>query len=186
MCRLFAMFSSLTRRGWWSDVSSGAHSCCILSLPSNCLNSRFASFPGIWVVPVSSSISPSSQFCCCCKVFQHDYIKIMQFTCTLVSRDSVYCLLTFQHLPTQFSAAKWKTISSHTPPEGGVRTKKCYITFDTIFGRYLPRGTIIDGSRKCRMGAFCTIAKNSGEMLKKGLKTGQNGVNFFSALTHIE
>ena len=52
----------------------------------------------------------------------------------------------------------------HTPPKGGVRTKKCYITFDTIFGCYLPRGTIIDGSRKCRMGAFCTIAKNSGEM----------------------
>ena len=72
----------------------------------------------------------------------------------------------------------------HTPPEGGVRTKKCYITFDTIFGRYLPRGTIIDGSRKCRMGAFCTIAKNSGEMLKKGLKTGQNGVNIFFQPSH--
>ena len=69
--------------------------------------------------------------------------------------------------------------AKHTPPEGGVRTKKCYITFDTIFGHYLPRGTIIDGSRKCRMGAFCTIAKNSGEMLKKGLKTGQNGVKIF-------
>ena len=77
-------------------------------------------------------------------------------------------------------------ISAHTPPEGGVRTKKCYITFDTIFGRYLPRGTLIDGSQKCRMGAFCTIAKYSGEMSKKGLKTGQNDVNFFSALTHIE
>ena len=75
---------------------------------------------------------------------------------------------------------------AHTPPEGGVRTKKCYITFDTIFGRYLPRGTLIDGSQKCRMGAFCTIAKYSGEMSKKGLKTGQNGVNVFSALTHIE
>ena len=48
-------------------------------------------------------------------------------------------------------------VADHTPPEGGVRTKKCYITFDTIFGRYLPRGTIIDGSQKCRMGAFCTI-----------------------------
>ena len=47
-----------------------------------------------------------------------------------------------------------------------------YITFDTNFGRYLPRGTIIDGSRKCRIGAFCTIAKISGEMPKKGLKTG--------------
>jgi len=31
----------------------------------------------------------------------------------------------------------------------------------------------------CRIGAFCTIAKNSGEMPKKGLKTGQNGVKFF-------
>ena len=60
----------------------------------------------------------------------------------------------------------------HTPPEGGVRTKKFCITFDTIFGRYLPRGTKIGGSRKCRMGAFCTIAKNSCEILKKGLKTG--------------
>ena len=67
----------------------------------------------------------------------------------------------------------------HTPPKGGVRTKNFCITFDTIFGRYLPRGTNIGGSRKCRMGAFCTIAKNSGEMSKKGLKTGQNGVNFF-------
>merc|ERR1712218_307120 len=67
---------------------------------------------------------------------------------------------------------------SHTPPEGSVRAKKKYITFDTNFGLYLPRGTMIDGSRKCRMGAFCTIAKISGEMPKKGLKTGQNGVNF--------
>ena len=57
--------------------------------------------------------------------------------------------------------------------------KKCYITFDTIFGRYLPRGTLIDGSRKCRMGAFCTSAKNSGEKPKKGLKRGQNGVKTF-------
>ena len=53
-----------------------------------------------------------------------------------------------------------------------------FITFDTNFGRYLPRGTIIDGSRKCRMGAFGTIAKISREMPKKGLKTGQNGVKF--------
>ena len=42
-------------------------------------------------------------------------------------------------------------IAAHTPPEGGVRTKKCYMTFDTIFGHYLPRGTLIDGSQKCRM-----------------------------------
>ena len=28
---------------------------------------------------------------------------------------------------------KEDSIVSHTPPEGGVRTKKCYITFDTIF-----------------------------------------------------
>ena len=68
---------------------------------------------------------------------------------------------------------------THTPPEGWVRAKKCYITFDTNFGRYLPRGTIIDGSRKCRIRAFCTIAKISGEMPKKGLKTGRNGVKFF-------
>ena len=67
----------------------------------------------------------------------------------------------------------------HTPPEGGVRTKKFCITFDTIFGRYLPRGTKIGGSRKCRMGAFCTIVTNSGEILKKALKTGQNGVKCF-------
>ena len=92
----------------------------------------------------------------------------------------LYCLQ--MNIP----AAVCGRCSAHTPPEGGVRTKKCYITFDTIFGRYLPRGTLIDGSQKCRMGAFCTIAKYSGEMLKKGLKTGQNAVNFFSALTHIE
>ena len=59
------------------------------------------------------------------------------------------------------------------------KCKKMYITFDTNFGRYLPRGTKIDGSRKCGIGAFCTIAKNSGEMSKKGLKTGQKGVKFF-------
>ena len=56
---------------------------------------------------------------------------------------------------------------SHTPPEGWVRAKKKYITFDTNFGRYLPRGTIIDGSLKCRIRAFCTIAKISGEIPKK-------------------
>ena len=69
----------------------------------------------------------------------------------------------------------------HTPPEGSVRAKKKYITFETNFARYLPRGTMIDGSRKCRMGmgAFCTIAKISGEMPKKGLKTCQNCVKFF-------
>ena len=106
--------SSLTRRGWWwSDVSSGAHSCCILSLPSNCLNSRFASFPGICGLLQCLLLSHHHRnFVAAANIFQHDYIKIMQFTCTLVSRDSVYCLLTFQHLPTQFSAAKWKTISS--------------------------------------------------------------------------
>ena len=70
-------------------------------------------------------------------------------------------------------------IPSHTPPEEWVRAKKFFITFDTNFGRYLARGTIIDGSLKCRIRAFCTIAKISGEMSKKGLKTGQNGVNFF-------
>merc|ERR1739836_187603 len=68
---------------------------------------------------------------------------------------------------------------NHTPPEGSVRAKKFFITFDTNFERYLPRGTIIDGSRKCRIGAFCTIAKISGEMPKKGLKTGRNSVKFF-------
>ena len=74
----------------------------------------------------------------------------------------------------------------HTPPEGSVRAKKKYITFDTNFGRYLPRGTIIDGSRKCRIRAFCTIAKISGEMPKKGLKTGGNGVKYFWALNYVE
>ena len=76
-------------------------------------------------------------------------------------------------------------LPSHTPPEGGVRTKKCYITFDTIFGRYLPRGTIIDGSRKCRMGAFCTIAKISGEMPKKGLKTRPKWYQIFLGPSHM-
>ena len=73
----------------------------------------------------------------------------------------------------------------HTPPEEWVRAKKFCITFDTNFSRYLPRGTIIDGSRKCRIGAFCTIAKISGEMPKKGLKTGQNGVKFFWGPSHM-
>ena len=57
--------------------------------------------------------------------------------------------------------------------------EKKYITFDTNFRRYLPGGTKIDGSQKRRIGAFCTIAKNSGEMPKKGFKTGQNGAKFF-------
>ena len=77
-------------------------------------------------------------------------------------------------------------MNNHTPPEGSVRAKKKYITFDTNFGRYLPRGTMIDGSQKCRIRAFCTIAKISGDMPKKGLKTGQNGVNFWGDLTHVE
>ena len=76
--------------------------------------------------------------------------------------------------------------AEHTPPEVGVRARKFFITFDTNFGRYLPRGSIICGSQKCRIGAFCTIAKNSGEMPKKGLKTGQKGAKFFLALTHFE
>ena len=50
-------------------------------------------------------------------------------------------------------------LTLHTPPEGWVREKKFCITFDTNFSRYLPRELIIDGSRKCRMGAFCTIAQ---------------------------
>ena len=47
------------------------------------------------------------------------------------------------------------SLVSHTPPEGSVRAKKKYITFDTNFGHYLPRGTML-----------------SGEMPKKDLKTG--------------
>ena len=57
----------------------------------------------------------------------------------------------------------------HERLKGWVRAKKMFITSDTNFGCYLPRGKIIDGSRKCRIGAFCTIAKISGEMPKKGL-----------------
>ena len=80
-------------------------------------------------------------------------------------------------------------ISAHTPPEECVRAKKFFITFDTKFGRYLPRGTIIDGSRKCRIGAFCTIAKISGEMPKKCLNVKNRPKLckfFFLALTHVE
>ena len=76
--------------------------------------------------------------------------------------------------------------TSHTPPEGGVRTKKCYITFDTICGRYLPRGTLIDGSQKCRMGAFSTIAKYLGEMSKYWPKMGKMWPIFFLALTYAK
>ena len=79
------------------------------------------------------------------------------------------------------SSLEWRVgYIDHTPPEVGVRVRKFFITF----GRYLPRGTIIYGSRKCRIGAFCTIAKISGEMPKKTLKTGQKGVKkFFSPHT---
>ena len=55
-------------------------------------------------------------------------------------------------------------MSAHTPPEGRVRAEKILITFDTIFWSYLPRGKKFWGSRKCGMGAFCTIAKKSREI----------------------
>ena len=96
-----------------------------------------------------------------------------------------YCTLPILHPsnPTLFQSYTLPILhpsnSTHTPPQGWVRAKKFCITFDTNFGHYLPRGTIIDGSLKCWIRAFCTIAKISGEMPKKGLKTGQNGVKFF-------
>ena len=69
-----------------------------------------------------------------------------------------------------FSAVQsYVSVGSHTPPEGLVRAKKFFITFDTNFERYLPRGTIIDGSRKCRIGAFCKIAKKIRWNAKKNL-----------------
>ena len=90
------------------------------------------------------------------------------------------CQYLLYHLRMYFLyLARVSVYTIHTPPEGWVRAKKFCITYDTNFGRYLPRGTIIDGSQKCRIRAFCTIAKISGEMPKKGLKTGRNGVKFF-------
>ena len=91
----------------------------------------------------------------------------------------IFCFIWTVQCSLNLCVEKLQVLISHTPPEGWVRAKKFCITFETNFSRYLPRGTIIDGSWKCRMGAFCTIAKISGEMPKKALKTGQNGVKNF-------
>ena len=79
----------------------------------------------------------------------------------------------------------WLGAALRTPPEGGVRAKKFFITFDTNFGHYLPRGTKFDGSQKCRIGAFCTIAKNSGEMPKKRLKNRPKWCQIFFEPSHM-
>ena len=73
-------------------------------------------------------------------------------------------------------------LTPQTPPEGWVRAKKILITFDTNFWSYLPRGTKFGGSRKCGIGAFCTIAKKSDEIWKKCSKMG---LNFFHILTYV-
>ena len=75
---------------------------------------------------------------------------------------------------------KCSNVISHTPPEGWVRAKKFFITSNTTFWSYLPRGTKFGVSRKCGIGAFCTIAKNSGEIWKKCPKKGKIGFKFFS------
>ena len=82
-------------------------------------------------------------------------------TNTLVCVQHCYRLLV---IPLLLLLNETFTVLSHTPPEVWVRAKKNFITFDTNFGHYLPRGTKIDGSQKCRLGAFFTSAKNSGEM----------------------
>ena len=104
------------------------------------------------------------------------YMKYGWLWCRILDTDLMDISTQLRH---GFNETVTVKHAGHTPPEGWVRAKKFCITFDTNFGRYLPRGTIIDGSWKCRMGAFCTIAKISGEMPKKGFKTGQNGVKFF-------
>ena len=47
----------------------------------------------------------------------------------------------------------------HTSFEESSRAKKCYITFDTDFWRYLPSQSIIGGSMKWSIANFCSRAK---------------------------
>ena len=47
----------------------------------------------------------------------------------------------------------------HTSFEESSRAKIFYITFDRVFWCYLPSQSRCRGSRKWRMGKFCTIAK---------------------------
>ena len=51
----------------------------------------------------------------------------------------------------------------HLSLENGLRGKIWCNNFDTISWRYLPGGTRCRGSRKCRMGEFCSRAKILGE-----------------------
>ena len=100
----------------------------------------------------------------------HSHIPIAQkkFDGHATTRHSTkYLKASFMHLNTYTHS-----FSSHSPWR---RCKDQKI----LHNFWHSRGTKIDGSWKCRMGAFCTIATNLGEMSKKGLKTGKNGVKFF-------
>ena len=52
----------------------------------------------------------------------------------------------------------------HLSLEGGKREKIWCNNFDTIFWRYLPRGTKVRGSRKSWQGEFCSRATFSSEI----------------------
>ena len=70
----------------------------------------------------------------------------------------------------------------HTPREGGVRTKKFCITFDTIFGRYLPRHQEeqkLVGPGNVGWGLFAKLQKFQVKCRKKALKRAKMVSNFF-------
>ena len=71
---------------------------------------------------------------------------VLRAAIEIKARMSDYCTMNTGNLTIVWvrvgaapTVESWKL--AHTPPEEWVRAKKFFITFDTIFGGYLPRGT---------------------------------------------
>ena len=77
-------------------------------------------------------------------------------------------------------------LSLHTPPEGGVRTKKKYKTFDTIFTVIYQGEQKLMGPGNVGLGLFAQLQKNPVKSRKKAQKQAKMMRFFFSALTHVE
>ena len=87
---------------------------------------------------------------------------------TDMSMDEVICwnyFCQFASLPFLPNTAGNKKAAAlhHLSLEKGLRGKIWCYNFDTISWRYLPGGTRCRGSRKCRMGEFCSRKKILGE-----------------------
>ena len=63
----------------------------------------------------------------------------------------------------EIAVTHYPLYAAHLSLEKGLRGKIWCNNFDTISWRYLPGGTRCRGSRKCRMGEFCSRAKILGE-----------------------